>query len=94
MNNYVKIEPIQIGELKEKTANAIYWSINLERNITEAMAYCNLLYVDSNGTKDVGFSFQVNIPHSVLQQWGSSDDIIDDTVIAYSPLFVKSPNQD
>lgn len=93
MNNYVKIEPINVGNLQQKTANAIYWSITLTRGITDATAYCSLLYVDTNGTKDIGENFEVNITNAILQQWGSSDDIIDDTIIAYSPLFIKSDNQ-
>ena len=87
--NYLMIEPIELGELKEKTANAINWSISLTRNQLDAVAFCNLLFVDGENSIEINEPFQVDIPNHVLQNWGSSDDVIDNHIILFSPLFKK-----
>jgi hypothetical protein len=33
--------------------------------------------------------FTVEIDNTTLQNWGSDDTVIDDAVLAYSPLFVR-----
>lgn len=88
--NYISIQPIQFGELQEKTANAITWQVNgLIRGATEAMADCSLIYVKSDGGSEYVSSFYVNIDNETLQAWGSDDSVIDNVVLAYSPLFIK-----
>ena len=90
--NYLKIQPIQVGELKQFTVNAIVWNINnLQRGATEATAHCSLIFVlpNDNGTSQIPIYFDVEIDNETLQSWGSDDGVIDDKIIAYSPLFVK-----
>lgn len=88
--NYLRLQPFQTGSLLEKTCNALYWTVTLSRNITDAEVSCSLLFVDSdNGTRDLNQNFTMLIPNSVLQNWGADDSIIDDFVITYSPLFIK-----
>lgn len=88
--NYLKIKPIQFGELQEKTANAITWSVyDVGRNAETAIAYCGLINVkDDGGTEQVAV-FNVTIDNATLQSWGADDSIIDEVVLAYSPLFEK-----
>lgn len=88
--NYIKIKPIQFGELQEKTANAIVWQVNqLFRNAQEAIADCSLINVKSDGSSEHVSMFQVNIDYNTLQAWGADDSVIDNVVLAYSPLFEK-----
>ena len=90
MESYIKIKPIQIGELQNKTANAISWSVqNLTRGIDFAIANCYLLYYDSEGNSSFVTSFQVDLNNTTLQSWGADDSVIDDVILAYSPLFQK-----
>ena len=88
--NYLRLQPFKTGTLLEKDCNAIYWSVKLNRNITDAEVQCSLIFVDSNnGTKDLGENFSMIIPNAVLQSWGADDSVIDDFIITYSPLFIK-----
>jgi hypothetical protein len=88
--NYLRLQPFKTGPLLEKTCNALYWTVTLSRNITDAEASCSLLFVDADGgTKDLTSSFTMPIPNSVLQNWGADDSVIDDFVCTYSPLFIK-----
>lgn len=90
MTNYISIQSIQFGELQEKTANAITWQVNgLIRNAMEAIAYCSLIYIKPDGGTEYVSSFSVNIDYATLQAWGADDSVIDDAVLAYSPLFIK-----
>lgn len=86
--NYIKIKPIQFGELQEKTANAITWQVNnLIRNAEEAIAYCGLIYIHPDGSSEHVSSFMVTIDYNTLQAWGADDSVIDNKVLSYSPLF-------
>jgi hypothetical protein len=88
--NYISIQPIQFGELQEKTANAITWQVNgLSRGATEAYASCSLIFVKPDGGSEYISMFQVTIDNATLQSWGADDSVIDDVVLAYSPLFIK-----
>lgn len=90
MINYISIKPIRVGELQEKTANAIVWQINgLFRNSTMATADCSLIYVLPDGGTVYVSSFIVQIDNDTLQSWGADDSVIDDVILAYSPLFEK-----
>lgn len=89
--DYILIQPIQFGELQEKTANAITWQVNgLMRGATEANAFCSLILVKPDGGSEYVSSFNVTIDNDTLQSWGEDDTVIDDAVIAYSPLFIKA----
>ncbi|MFM9143092.1 MAG: hypothetical protein ACKOPP_03730 [Bacteroidota bacterium] len=84
------IKPIQFGELQEKTANAITWQVNgLIRGATEAHAECSLIFVKPDGGTEYVSSFNVTIDNTTLQSWGADDSVIDDVVLAYSPLFER-----
>lgn len=89
--DYLDIQPITFGTLQEKKANAIAWQVNgLVRGATEAIAECSLIWIDINGnTSESGMQFSVNINNATLQSWGADDSVIDDVVLAYSPLFIK-----
>lgn len=88
--NYLRLVPFQTGQLLEKQCNAIYWSVELIRNITDAEVSCSLLFVGADGgTKDLNENFTMVIPDEVLQSWGADDSVIDDLVLTYSPLFIK-----
>ena len=85
---YIKIKPIQVGALKEKNVNAIYWTITLTKNIQEAIAKCNLVWANEDGgTIERDEYFEVVIPNNVLQSWGADDSVIDNHILTYSPLF-------
>lgn len=88
MVNCINIKPIRIGDLQENTANAITWYVSqIHRNCETAVANCSLLYlIDSENSRFV-MSFQVEIDNDTLQSWGSDDSVIDELVLAYSPLF-------
>lgn len=89
MKPYLLIEPIQYGELQEKNANAIIWTVGqLMRGSTSATAVCTLIWED-NGNTYHRDTFAVEINNTTLQAWGSDDTVIDDVVLAYSPLFVR-----
>lgn len=91
MPQYISINPIQFGELQEKTANAIIWQVDgLMRGATEAIAHCSLIYVKSDGGSEYVSSFNVTIDNATLQAWGSDDTVIDNKVLTYSPLFIKA----
>lgn len=89
MKPYILIEPINYGELQEKRANAITWNINnLVRGANTAIATCYLMW-EENGNTVQNELFIVEIDNTTLQSWGSDDTIIDDVVLAYSPLFIR-----
>jgi hypothetical protein len=91
----LRINEINVGNLQEKKANAIFWRITLERKQDLAFAQCQLLYIADNGAQtNTAEDFQVEIDNSTLQQWGSDDAVIDNKILAYSPLFVKDTNFD
>ena len=88
--NYLRLQPFKTGLLLEKDCNALYWTVTLSRNITDAEVSCSLLFVDADGgTKDLNQNFTMLIPNSVLQNWGADDSVIDNFVCTYSPLFIK-----
>jgi hypothetical protein len=88
--NYLRLVEFPTGNLLQNKCNAIFWSVVLNRNITNAEVNCSLIYVtDDGGTKDLGEHFTMIIPDSVLQSWGADDSVIDDLVLTYSPLFIK-----
>jgi hypothetical protein len=92
--NYLKLQPFKTGLLLEKDCNAIYWTVSLIRNITNAEVNCSLIFVDSeNGTHDLNQNFTMVIPDTILQSWGADDSVIDDFVCTYSPLFIKDNPQ-
>jgi len=88
--NYLKIIEINVGNLQEKKANAIVWSVTLMHGTTSVDAQCSLIYVNTDGgTIDVNEYFTMNIPNNILQQWGADDSVIDNYILTYSPLFIK-----
>lgn len=88
--NYLRLQPFKTSQFLEKDCNAIYWTITLNRNITDAEANCSLLFVDANnGTHDLNEHFIMTIPNTILQSWGADDSVIDNFVCTYSPLFIK-----
>lgn len=90
MTPYLLIEPIQFGELQEKQANAITWMISsIQRGAISAIADCSLIWEDGNGNTVYVQGFSVPIDNATLQAWGADDTVIDDAIIAYSPMFVK-----
>lgn len=90
MNPFIDIEPIRIGELQEKIANAITWDIvGLQRGAKQATAMCSLIYSDGYGNTSYVSSFQVIIDEKTLNSWGEDDTVIDDAIINFSPLFIK-----
>lgn len=87
--DYIKIKPIQVGNLNEKSVNAIYWSITLTKNQQEAIAKCNLVWANEDGgTIEKDEPFDIIVPNSVLQAWGADDSVIDNHILTYSPLFI------
>jgi len=87
---YLKIKPIEFGELKEKKANAIAWQINgLVRNAKVATVTCGLVWLDENGSHESGMRFEVNLSEGTLNSWEKDDSVIDTAVLAHSPLFEK-----
>lgn len=90
MEPYILIEPIQFGQLQEKQANAIIWTVSpLMRGAQFAIASCTLIWEDGNGNTRHVDMFDVEIDQTTLNNWGSDDTVIDDVVLAYSPLFVR-----
>jgi hypothetical protein len=88
--NILRITPITFGDLNQFNANGIVWKINVERGATEAIAECHLIWArEDGGTEARPMSFYVEINNETLQSWGEDDSVIDDVIIAYSPLFVK-----
>lgn len=90
MEPYILIEPIQFGELQEKRANAITWTVSpIVRGAEFAIAQCALIW--ENGPTDTRQidMFNVEIDHTTLNNWGADDTVIDEVVLAYSPLFVR-----
>mgnify|MGYP003648271991 CR=1 FL=1 len=90
MISHIKIQPIKIGELQEKEANAISWYVpQLQRNADSAIAICSLINIVDLENSSFVSSFQVEIDNETLQSWGDDDSVIDNIVLAYSPLFQK-----
>lgn len=93
MANYFKIKPIIFGELQEKQANAITWQVsNISRGADSAIAYCGLIWINSDGSSIQSDTFQVEIDNQTLQNWGADDSVIDNIVLNYSPLFILDNN--
>jgi hypothetical protein len=89
MSYYISIQPINVGPLQEKQANAITWQVNgLIRGAESAVADCALIKVNPDGSSEHAANFQVPIDNSTLQAWGADDSVIDNVVLAYSPLFI------
>jgi hypothetical protein len=90
METYILIEPIQFGELQEKKANAITWTVSpISRGAEFAIAQCALIWENGPAdTRQVAI-FSVEIDQTTLNNWGSDDTVIDEAVLAYSPLFVR-----
>ena len=90
MEPYILIEPIQFGELQEKQANAISWNVHsIVRGAAIAFAQCALIWENGpSDTKQVA-AFTVEIDQTTLNNWGADDTVIDDVVLAYSPLFIR-----
>jgi len=94
MRPYILIEPIQFGELQEKQANAITWTVSpLIRGAISATAQCALIWEDGNGNTVHVQNFTVELNQETLNNWGLDDTVIDDAVLAYSPLFVRRGTQ-
>ena len=90
MEPYIKIKPIRIGELNEKTANAISWQVqNLTRGIDFAVVNCYLINIDLMGNSSFVTAFNITLDNATLQAWGSDDSVIDNAILAHSPLFEK-----
>jgi hypothetical protein len=90
MEPYVLIEPIHFGQLQEKQANAIIWTVSpLMRGAQSATAQCALIWEDGNGNTWQVDTFSVDIDQATLNNWGADDTVIDEVVLAYSPLFVR-----
>lgn len=91
MSYYISIQPINVGPLQEKQANAITWQVNgLIRGANEAQAACGLIWVNPDGSSVQADTFIVPIDNATLQAWGADDSVIDDVILAYSPLFIKA----
>lgn len=87
---YILIEPINFGELQQKRANAIKWTLNsLIRGAEQATISCSLLWEDGNGNTQYVDSFLMDVDQNTLNRWGEDDSVIDDFVLGYSPLFIK-----
>ena len=90
MEPYVLIEPIQFGQLQEKRANAIIWTVSpLIRGAQSAIAQCTLIWEDGNGNTWQVDTFDVEIDQITLNNWGADDTVIDEVVLDYSPLFIR-----
>lgn len=90
MQSYLLIEPIRFGELQEKQANAITWTVSpLIRGAEFAIAQCALIWEDGNGNTRQVDAFNIELDQQTLNNWGADDTVIDDAVLAYSPLFIK-----
>lgn len=88
---YINIKPIQFGEFQEKTANAITWTVGeIQRNAQSAIAFCGIINIKADGSSEQVSTFIVNLDYDTLQAWGADDSVIDDVVLAYSPLFEKA----
>lgn len=88
---YLKIQPIVFGELKEKKANAIAWTVqSIERGANEAIVSCSLVWlIDDINSEQSGWDWQMPIDNTTLQAWGSDDSVIDNLVLTESELFIK-----
>jgi len=87
---YILIEPIQFGQLQEKQANAITWTVSpLIRGAQSATAFCGLIWEDGNGNTRHVDEFTVELDHTTLNNWGADDTVIDEAILAYSPLFAR-----
>ncbi len=90
--NFLRIQEIQISNLNASiTANAIGWTcINLDRGATSATLLCSLVYInESDLVSPTLYTWSMDVPNNVLQNW-QSDEVIDDYVITYSPMFIKA----
>jgi hypothetical protein len=103
MENFLRIKPITLsGVINDIIINSIFWNCqNIVRGADRAKLLCDLCYlstetfVDENGTeytKEVIsnslYHFEMEIPNDVLQNW-TTDDVIDNFVLTYSPKFER-----
>ena len=103
MSNFLKIKPVySVSTEIYPYANALMWSCNnLYRNSTTANLNCDLVNIttiteiDNEGNTHVLdyispslLSFEMEIPHEILDNWGP-DSVIDDFVLTYSSEFER-----
>lgn len=86
--NYFNIQPITIytTPFESIQVNAIEWNIkNLYRNGDFALCACRIM---DNITGAGSFSWNIEIPKSVLDQW-LDDSVIDDYICSTDSRFIK-----
>lgn len=88
--NYFNIEPItiSISPFQTKEVNAIQWIVlTLPRGTPTAKANCSFLNTNENSNIPL-FTWQLDIPNSILSQW-LEDTVIDDYICSTDTRLVK-----
>lgn len=75
----IQIQPIVINAMTKDTAYQLSWKANdLSRDTSLPVAFYIALF-DRKAKKIVDFN--LTIPANIIQQWGTSDTIIDDYIL-------------
>jgi hypothetical protein len=81
----ILIEPILINALTKDTAYQVMWNVqNISRD-TAVGSPCNVNFYNRKGGNI--YQSYCYIPKEIIKNWGTSDDIIDDYIIAYYRLI-------
>ena len=75
----IQIQPIVVNAMTKDTAYQLTWKANdLSRDTSAPVAFYIALH-SRKGAKIADFN--LTIPASIIQQWGTSDTIIDDYIL-------------
>ena len=81
VRNAILVQPVLINALTKDTCYQIMWNVqNISRDTSQgAGAYINLFDRKGRGI----YQTNVYIPKEVIQNWGTTDEIIDSFIINY-----------
>lgn len=75
----IQIQPVVVNAMTKDTAYQLNWQANdLSRDTSAAVTFYVAMYSRA-GRKITDFN--VTIPANIVQQWGTSDTIIDDYIL-------------
>lgn len=84
----IQIQPVVVNAMTKDTAYQLSWKANdLTRDTSLPVAFYIAMY--SRGGNKIS-DFNLTIPASVIQQWGTSDTIIDDYILKLYNLKKKN----
>jgi hypothetical protein len=76
----MQIQPIVTNAIAKDTAYQVSWQANSITRDTSAPVIFSIVFYSRKGVRVSDIN--LNIPANIIQQWGTSDTIIDDYILA------------